>query len=167
MRRRSIILGICLAAGIYAGTLSAQSTPAVFRITGDVPSPQQFTAEDLAKMTHETVNVKGEDGSNSQWTGVPLRELLAKAGSPSGKELRGKPLAGYVLAKAHDDYQVVFSLGEIDPLFGNEPILVADRRDGKPITGNQGPFRLICPKDQAGARSVRMLETLEVVRLRK
>ena len=84
-----------------------------------------------------------------------------------GKELRGKALASYVIAKAHDGYQVVFSLGELDTAFGNASILVADRRDGNPLFGYQGPFRIVCPNDKAGARSVRMLETLEVVRLQK
>jgi hypothetical protein len=64
-----------------------------------------------------------------------------------------------------DGYQVTFTLGELDPQFGNESILVADKRDGKPLPDKQGPFRLVCPNDHEGARSVRMLETLEVVRL--
>jgi hypothetical protein len=55
----------------------------------------------------------------------------------------------------------------MDSSFGNESIVVADKRDGKPLSGNQGSFRLICPNDKAGARSVRMLELLEVVRLQK
>ena len=58
-------------------------------------------------------------------------------------------------------------LGEVAPEFGNQSILVADKRDGKPLFGYQGPFRLVCPNDKAGARSVRMLETLEFVRLQK
>jgi hypothetical protein len=55
----------------------------------------------------------------------------------------------------------------MDDAFGNESIIVADKRDAKPLFGYQGPFRLVCPNDKAGARSVRMLETLEVVRLQK
>jgi len=86
---------------------------------------------------------------------------------PFGKDLRGKALASYIVAKAHDGYQVVFSLGEIDAAFGNESIVVADKRDGKPLFGYQGPLRLVCANDKAGARSVRMLETLELVRLLK
>ena len=93
--------------------------------------------------------------------------MLARAGAPLGRELRGKALATYVLAKARDGYQVVFGLAEVDASFANEPILIADKRDGKPLFGYQGPFRLVCPNDKAGARSVRMLETLEIVRLRK
>lgn len=56
---------------------------------------------------------------------------------------------------------------EIDVGFANETILVADQREGKPLSGKQGPLRLMCPNDKAGARSVRMLENLEIVRLRK
>ena len=62
---------------------------------------------------------------------------------------------------------LVFAFGELDAEFGNEQILIADTRDGKSLFGYQGPFRLFCPNDKAGARSVRMLESLEVVRLQK
>ncbi len=72
-----------------------------------------------------------------------------------------------MLAKASDGYQVAFTLGEIDPSFGNTLILVGDRRDGTPPSGNQGSLRLIAPNDHEGARSVRMLEALEFVRLKK
>jgi hypothetical protein len=96
-----------------------------------------------------------------------LREILTRAGAPLGKELRGKALATYVLARAKDGYQVLFSLAEVDAQFGNEQIIVADQRDGKALFGYQGPLRLVCPADKAGARSVRMLQTLEIVRLQK
>lgn len=124
-------------------------------------------AADLAEMPRETVSIPDQDGTEVHYEGVPLREILKRAGVPLGKELRGKALASYILAKAHDGYEVVFSLGEIDATFGNESILVADKRDGKPLFGYQGPFRLVCPNDKAGARSVRMLETLELVRIQK
>jgi hypothetical protein len=136
-------------------------------IQGDVPSVTVLKAADLATMPRETAAVADQDGTKVNYDGVPLREILKRAGVPLGKELRGKALASYVIAKAHDGYQVVFSLGEIDTAFGNVSILVADTRDGKPLFGYQGPFRIVCPNDRAGARSVRMLETLEVVRLQK
>jgi hypothetical protein len=58
-------------------------------------------------------------------------------------------------------------MGELDPAFGAAQVIVADKRDGKALFAYQGPFRLVLPADKAGARSVRMLEKLEVVRLRK
>lgn len=166
LRRYLALAGIC-AAVAFSQAPQTPTGPAVLSVTGDVATPLQLKAEDLAKMPRETVPVREEDGSNVQYEGVPLREILARAGAPVGKDLRGKALATYVLAKAHDGYQVVFAIAEVDAAFANESILVADKREGKPLFAYQGPFRIVCPNDKAGARSVRMLETLEVVRLRK
>lgn len=156
-----------LAFALLSGLVLAQAPPAVLSVQGDVASPVSLTADDLAKMPRETASVPAPDGSKIVYEGVSLFQVLQKAGVPSGSKLRGKALASYVLAKARDGYQVAFTLGELDPQFGNESILVADKRDGKPLPDKQGPFRLVCPNDKEGARSVRMLETLEVVRLAK
>ena len=164
--------GIFLAAGFSIWLASAQTTAVTapttaLAVRGDIPAPVVLKADDLAGMPRETTSIADQDGTKVAYEGVPLREILKRAGVPLGKDLRGKALASYVLAKAHDGYQVVFSLGEMDTDFGNESIIVADKRDGKPLFGYQGPFRLVCPNDKAGARSVRMLETLEFVRLQK
>ena len=84
-----------------------------------------------------------------------LHEVLKRAGVPLASELRGKALASYLLAQAQDGYQVGFSL------------LLADTTNGKPLSGPQGRFRLVVPKDKPAARSIRMLTKLEVVQLRK
>ncbi len=161
---RSAVLFSC---GVLAVAQTPGPAPATLTVTGDVATPLTLKAEDLLKMPRETVSVPDSDGTKIEYEGVLLREILQRAGAPQGKQLRGKALAGYVLAKAHDGYQVLFSLGELDAEFGNARILIADKRDGKPLFGYQGPLRLVCPDDKAGARSVRMLETLEVVRLLK
>ncbi len=149
-----------------AGLVLAQGS-GTLTVSGDIPSTLALKAEDLAKMPRETVSVPDQDGAKVEYEGVLLREILKRAGAPLGKDLRGKSLASYVVAKAHDDYQVVFTLAEVDPEYANEQILVADKRDGKPLFGYQGPFRLVCPNDKAAARSVRMLESLQIVRLLK
>jgi DMSO/TMAO reductase YedYZ molybdopterin-dependent catalytic subunit len=151
---------------ISAGLLVAQN-PATLAVTGDIATPLKLKAEDLASMPREKVSVPEQDGTIVEYEGVPLGEILKRAGAPLGNQLRGKALASYVLAKAQDGYQVVFSFAEVDAAFANEKILVADKRDGKRLFGYQGPFRLVCPNDKAGARSVRMLEALEIVLLRK
>jgi DMSO/TMAO reductase YedYZ molybdopterin-dependent catalytic subunit len=157
---------LLLAPALLAGLVFAQAPPAaVLAVQGDVESPLSLTAEDLAKLARETVSLPGPDGSKIVYEGVQLREVLQKAGVPFGGKLRGKALATYVLAMAQDGYQVAFTLGELDPQFGNQSILVADKRDGKPLPDKQGPFRLVCPNDKEGARSVRMLQALHVVRL--
>ena len=147
---------ICQAACFAALAAAQPPAPAELTVRGDLATALVLKPADLASMPRETVSIPDQDGANVSYEGVPL-----------GKDLRGKALASYVLAKAHDGYQVVFSLGELDATLGNESIVIADKRDGKPLFGYQGPFRLVCPHDKAGARSVRMLETLEFVRLQK
>jgi methionine-rich copper-binding protein CopC len=151
----------------WAQTTVENTVTSELTIRGDIPAPLILKADDLARMPRETVSVPDQDGTKVSYEGVSLREILKRARVPLGKDLRGKALASYVLAEAHDGYQVVFSLGEMDDAFGNESIIVADKRDAKPLFGYQGPFRLVCSNDKAGARSVRMLETLEVMRLQK
>lgn len=159
MLRLAIVSAICV------GLVWAQAPE--IAVSGELATPLKLTADDLAKMPRETATIPDPRGNKVVYEGVSLREILKRAGAPMGKALRGKVLTTYVLAKAHDGYEVMFTLGEIDSDFGNESILVADKRDGMPLTGNQGPFRLVCPNDKEGARSVRMLESLELVALRK
>jgi DMSO/TMAO reductase YedYZ molybdopterin-dependent catalytic subunit len=163
----AISFGLAFAQAPQSQTQPPQSGPATLVVNGDIAMPLTLKAEDLASMPRQKATIPEQDGTEIEYEGVPLREVLKRAGAPLGGQLRGKALATYVLAKAHDGYQVVFALGEIDASFGNEQIIIADKRDGKPLFGYQGPLRLVCPHDKAGARSVRMLETLEIVRLQK
>jgi len=159
--RRFLFVGI-----LATGFLAAQESQLSVQITGAVKQALTLTADDLAKMPRATVRTMN-NGMETVYEGVWLYEVLKKAGVPQGSELRGKALAGYVLAEAQDGYQVVFSLGELDPAFIDNEILLADTANGKPLFGAQGRFRLVVPKDKPGTRSVRMLTKLEVVQLRK
>lgn len=162
MRYGTVCLALLLALPPAA---SAQPAPTI-EVTGAVKQGLRLTAADLSKMPRAAVETK-TDGVTVQYHGVWLHEVLKKAGVPAGTELRGKALASYVVAEAQDGYQVVFSLAELDPMFANNPVLLADSADGKPLPGAQGPFRLVAPRENRGARSVRMLTKIEVVSLRK
>ena len=146
--------------------MSAQDLPPSVQITGAVKQPLTLSADDLAKMPRASVHTTN-NGMETVYEGVWLHDVLKKAGVPQGSELRGKALTSYVLAEAQDGYQVVFSLGELDPSFIDNEILLADTANGKPLFGAQGRFRLVVPKDKPGARSVRMLTRIEVVQVRK
>ena len=58
----------------------------------------------------------------------------------------------------------VFSLVELDPARTGPPVLLADRRDGKPLEAAEGPLRLIAPEDARPVRWVRQVASLRVVR---
>jgi hypothetical protein len=98
---------------------------------------------------------------------VDLSLGLEKAGAPHGKDLRGKALSTYVLATARDGYAVVYTLTEMDAAFTDSEILIADRGKGQALSAAQGPFRIVVPADKKPARSLRMLERIDVVQLKK
>ena len=156
---------LVLALGSAARAFAQESTPVV-QVTGAVKQELNLSADDLAKMPRASVKTTN-NGMETVYDGVWLHEGLKRAGVPQGSELRGKALASYVLAQAQDGYQVVFSVGELDPAFIDNEILLADTANGKPLFGAQGRFRLVVPKDKPGARSVRMLTRIEVVQVRK
>ncbi len=161
-----VCLGAVGVAPSFAAVKQDQAIPDHFTFAGDIPAPMPFKVADLDKLPQESAAVKEEDGTMSRYTGVLLRTVLEKAGAPAGRALRGKSLASYVLAKARDGYEVAFTLGELAEAFGNERVLLAYKRDGKALFNYQGPFRIVCPNDKAGARSLRMLDSLEFVKLR-
>src|SRR5262245_7902263 len=146
--------------------LAAQATaqpPATLKVTGDVQTPLPLSPDELKAMPRKHVEVKGEDGRTVAYEGVLVGEILKRAGAPLGSESRGSAVATYVVASASDGYQVVFSLAELDPAFTGSEIVVADTIDGKPLFAYQGPLRIVVPKDARPARSIRMLQRLEVV----
>lgn len=143
------------------------SAPATLVVDGDVAKPLSLTPAELRKLPRSKVEVKTEDGTVNVYEGVMAGELLKMAGVGLGGQMRGNAVASYVLATASDGYQALFAIAELDPAFTANDIMVADTIDGKPLFEYQGPLRLVAPKDLRGARSVRMLQRLEVVRLRK
>ena len=166
MKANCWLPAVCLS--FCAPILFAQSAPELhLTVTGDVATPLQLTLADLAAMPREKVSVDQGDGKTVVYEGVLLSEVLKKTGVPSGGGMRGKALASYLLAEAADDYQVAFSLPELDPEVGSTRVLIADKTDAKPLPDSQGPLRLVVPTDRVGARAVRRLVKIEVVRLRK
>ena len=115
-------ISTAIAGLFFCATLLAAQTvqePQIL-VTGDVATPLTLRAADLAAMPHEQAEVTEQDGTKTTYEGVPLQEILKKAGIRFGRGMRGKALAGYVLAEAKDGYAVVFSLGELDPDLGGD-----------------------------------------------
>ncbi len=167
---------VCVLLMAVSAVASAQTAPqatvpataaSALTVAGDVGTPLAITAADLEAMTRTKVEVKDEDGRTVTYEGVLVGEILKRAGATLGGDLRGNAMTTYVLASASDGYQVVFSLAELDPAFSNSRIIVADTIDGKPLFAYQGPFRIVSPGDTRPARSIRMLQRLDVVRLKK
>ena len=124
---------------------------------------EKFSVHDLAAYKHVTVTVhNAHTNADETYSGVPIDLVLMAAHAPTGSELRGKALTTGVVARGSDGYEALFSLAEIDPAFHSGQVIVADARDGKPLT-DDGPLRIIATEDARPARWVRNLVALTVI----
>jgi DMSO/TMAO reductase YedYZ molybdopterin-dependent catalytic subunit len=142
---------------------SVSTGPSEVKIGGMVTTPFVVTAEDLKKMPRKTISVENAHAKKTEvYEGVLLAALLLKAGVPHGEQLRGAAMTSYVLVEAADDYRVVFSLAELDSSFQDSDVLLADTMDGKPLTPDQGPFKLVVPQEKRPARWIKMVKSVTV-----
>jgi DMSO/TMAO reductase YedYZ molybdopterin-dependent catalytic subunit len=133
-------------------------------VSGEVAHSLALSREQFATLPRQTVKAKGHDGVDSQFEGSSLVDILAKAGVPTGKELRGPAIALYVVVEAADGYRAVYALAELDSAFTDRVILLADRRDGRPLSAREGPLQVIVPGEKKHARWVRQVIKLKVAR---
>jgi DMSO/TMAO reductase YedYZ molybdopterin-dependent catalytic subunit len=160
----SALVGHTTLAGQGAPAPSATAEGVVLNVTGDVPRPLKLSAAEFARLPRQTVRATGHDGKEADFEGVPLVEVLKAAGVKFGQDLRGPALAAYLVVEASDQYRAVFALPELDPAFTDRVVLLADRRDGKPLAGNEGPLRVVVPGEKRHARWVRQVVALKVGR---
>jgi hypothetical protein len=160
MRAFAIGLSAILAAmAAFAQTPS----PATVVIKGEAGQVVTLTAADLDALPQASVTLS-HDGRSFTLSGARLDAVLAKVDAPLGKGLHGPALADVILAKASDGYRVALSLGDVDPGVRSEPVILADREDGKPLV-KDGPFRLAVGGDLRPARSARNVIEIDVLRL--
>lgn len=142
----------------------AQPMEAIVSIAGEVPRPLKLTADEFAKLPRQSVRARDHEGTESVFEGVPVFEVLAYAGVKFGPDLRGPALATYLVVEAADGYRAVFALPELDPACTDRIILLADRRDGKPLTAKEGPLRIVVPGEKKHSRWVRQVVALKIGR---
>ncbi|HEV3443848.1 MAG TPA: molybdopterin-dependent oxidoreductase, partial [Gemmataceae bacterium] len=150
-----------LLAGVLLGvdSLSADdtkkgATDTAFKIRNEDGKLLSLAAKDWNKLPRQQVQLKESAGNTTRYEGVSLVEVLRFAGVPFDKHLRGPRVATYILIEAADGYRAVFALAEVDPSMTDHIVLVADRRDGKPLAESAGPYRLIVPGDKLHSRWV-------------
>jgi hypothetical protein len=160
--RLALLLLTCLAWPAFSTPTQADaSAKPTVRVIVDGKPPITLDSASLAAMPRATVTASAHHEPPSQWQGVALEDVLLRAGVPSGETLRGRAMTTVVRVTAPDNYQVVFSLAELDRMLGNEQVILADTQDGHPLT-KDGPFRLIVPGDKRPARWIHNLTTIEV-----
>jgi DMSO/TMAO reductase YedYZ molybdopterin-dependent catalytic subunit len=162
-RSMARVLGAALMASLLALPTHAAETVLT------VISPEQtltLTADEFRALPHSEVTATDPHmKAEHRYSGVPLRDLLAKLGAPLGDKLRGPALQLAVVFHSKDGYSTLFALAEFDEAFSDRVILLADGEDGKPLPENAGPLRVVAPGDKRAARWARMVTSIELVRL--
>lgn len=146
---------------VLAAPLSGQSKIEL-TVGGDVEKPLKFTAAEIAKLPRTTIRAGDHSGVESGFEGVTLFEFLKLAGVPLGEKLRGKAVSKFLVVDALDGYRAVFAISELDPAFTDHVILLADKRDGKPLSETEGPLRIVVPHEKRQPRWVRQVTALTI-----
>jgi hypothetical protein len=162
LRRYSKLLLVVLLLPSFAWAQASPSRAPTLQVSGPAGRSIVFSEHDLDAMPRETANIIDDKGNHVAFEGVPIIEILRRAGTPAGKNLRGKQMTLYLLVSASDGYHAVFALAELDPAFTDRPILLVDRRDGKPLASAEGPFRIVAPGEKRHARWVHNVTSLAV-----
>ncbi len=163
---RALLIALVLCSTVAFGQTgrTEQSGAVLLTIDGEVTTPVKLTAGDLAKLPRRLVRAKTHDGKEASFEGFELGEVLRLAGVKFGEHLRGKDLALFLVVGAADGYRAVFALPELDHAFTDRLIILADRRDDKPLTEKEGLLRIVIPDEKREARWVRQVITLTIRR---
>jgi DMSO/TMAO reductase YedYZ molybdopterin-dependent catalytic subunit len=166
-----LIQSALLAAGLLlspASLLAAETPPPsediMLTVTGETGSPLHLTATDLAKLPRRSVHTN-DHGKEADFAGVPIAAVLKLADVPFGEKLRKDKLLLVLVVDAKDGYHAVFALPEIDSEFTDREILLADHKDQKPLSAEEGPLRIVVPGEKKGARWVRQVIALRIERV--
>ena len=147
--------------GLVSTVVALCQQPAVISLQGLEGKPVTLTADDLAKLPHHSIKAS-EHGTSATFEGVLLNDVLTLVNVPTGEKLRGKALTQYLLVEAADGYRVVFALPELDPAFTSQPVYLVAKRDGRPLSEKEGPFRIVVPAEKRPARWVRQVTALKI-----
>lgn len=164
---RRIHLVLLLVAAVSQMGLMQESNPqpassATLKVFGVGLESRTFDQDALRGMTRTTLKVNEKDGVEAAYEGVLVSDILTSAGMTFGQTLRGPRLADYLIAEASDGYRVVYALPELDAAFSDRIVIIADQRDGKPLSERDGPFKIIVSDEKRHARWIRNVTSLAV-----
>lgn len=134
------------------------------RVRGEVHNPRVLDMRelrDLPQHEREIVFTCRTSGlRRHRFAGPLLLDVLRQAGPAFALEERKDRLRFLISLRAADGHRLVLSWAEIDPEFGNAPILLGLVRDGAGLD-DQGPH-LVVPGDVCGARNVSRIVDLHL-----
>ena len=133
------------------------STSVTVKIDGKYTT---YSTAELKAMPQKTVKVHNEHTkADETYSGVPLGDLLAKAGFVADKTTQRKMLRSFLRVEGTDRYWVLYSLTEVEGSEHEGDVIVATSMDGKGL-GADGELKLIATADKKPERWVRNLTAI-------
>lgn len=137
-------------------------------IGGSVENPLVLSLADLERLPPQRIGeleVICQSGANmgqkENLRGVLLKDILDQAGLQAASPRDFRKMA--VIAKATDDYKVVFSWAELFNSPIGAGVIVYFRKNGLPLGDEEGRIALISSQDtRTGPRHVKWLNAIEV-----
>ena len=166
LRRACLGLAVgCLLLPLAMPRAAAQ--PALLEVKGEVLLPLALSRDDLLALKRRdyaeqrTVTQDGKEAQlTTRYQGVPLRELLDRAGLKPGRRDIRKAI---VLLTAKDGYQASFSWGELYNSALGDGVIVVLRQGSDELLDTDGLPGLRSLQDtRSGPRHVRWLVRIEV-----
>jgi hypothetical protein len=137
-------------------------------LLGDLPHPHRMEASALHQLPRMEVRITDphDPGKEIVYAGPSLIEVLKAGGLLLDPGMAGirDTVAMTVLVSATDGYRAAFALAELEPELTDRVILLADTKDGQPLSPREGPFRVIVPGEKRPARWVRQVSAVTVHR---
>jgi len=149
---------------LLAALITLVATPALaqdLKVTVQGRDSLVLTPADLKALPRTKATFTAH-GKQITYEGALLNAALKQAGAVAGDRLMGRYLNQVVIAKGADGFTATYSLGETDPIYRTNPVIIADTKDGQPLDAKEGPYRLVVDGDLRPGRSVRMLTSVEV-----
>lgn len=149
------------AAPVFAALLAA--SPAAHAASVNLTKSVQHAASidptmvEQLPATESTIAFQTSHGpEKATYTGATLWSVLQKSASVNSDPRQR--LHQVIIVTGSDGYTAALALAEIDPDFEGKPVLLAYKRDGKPMND----LRLVVPGDKFGGRSVQNAVRIEI-----
>ncbi|MGB7759830.1 MAG: molybdopterin-dependent oxidoreductase [Bryobacteraceae bacterium] len=152
--------GLIGAFGLLVSVALCQ-VPATLVVQGIGGTSATLSVSDLARLPQQTVKAT-DHGTPATFEGVLLTDVLAKVDLPTGEKFHSTAASYYLLVEAKDGYRATFAWAELDSTFTDKAVYVVTKRDGKPLSEKEGPFRLVAPGEKRAARWVRQVTALRI-----
>jgi hypothetical protein len=136
-------------------------TEATLVIQGIGGTSATLSQADLAKLPQQIVKTT-DRGARVTFQGIFLTDVLSKVAVPIGDGFGGLEASHYLLVEARHGRRAVFAWTEVDTAFTDRPLYLVIKRDGKPLTDEEGPFELVVPGEKTNARWVPQVSALSI-----